>query len=64
MSLVNQIKIRPVEYKNELYGKFIISNNEITDTIQETNNFTKENDIYIDEHKQIYLKENTTYYIV
>jgi len=63
MSLVNQIKIRPVEYKNELYGKFIISNNEITDTIQETNNFTKENDIYIDEHKQIYLKENTTYYI-
>lgn len=59
----NQLKIFSLHYKNECYGKLYLSNTEFNKINEETNDFNKEDDIYIDENNRIYIFENTKYYL-
>lgn len=59
----NQLKIISINYENEFYGKLYLSNTEFNKINAETNDFNKENDIYIDENNKIHINENTKYYL-
>ncbi len=59
----NQLKIFSINYENEFYGKLYLSNTEFNKLNAETDDFNKEDDIYIDENNRIHINENTKYYL-